>query len=118
MSHTIGDLDYHRKVAATGACLQYDRFGADFLYESWDCYQEPDDDTVIAGIAQLIEEGLSEQIMVSHDVCYRIQLSRFGGKGFSHIPRSVTSKLMIAGVSEEVVTRITHENPARIFGVR
>ena len=31
MSHTIHDLDYHRACAATGACLQYDRFGADFV---------------------------------------------------------------------------------------
>ena len=31
MSHTIADLDYHRAAADSGAVLEYDRFGAEFV---------------------------------------------------------------------------------------
>lgn len=118
MSHTIDDLDYHRAAAATGACLQYDRFGADFLYESWGRYQEPRDSTVVEGIAALVEEGLDKQIMLSHDICYRLQLRRFGGPGFAHVARHVVPALADAGVSDASIARMTVQNPARILAVR
>jgi phosphotriesterase-related protein len=118
MSHTVHDLDYHRAAAATGACLQYDRFGADFVYESWGRYEEPRDSTVVAGIATLVREGLEAQIMLSHDVCYRAQLRRFGGRGYAHVARHVVPALAAAGVSEKAIVRMTVENPARIIAVR
>ncbi len=118
MSHTIHDLDYHRAAAATGACLQYDRFGADFLYESWDRYEEPRDSVVVAGIAKLVDEGLDDRIMLSHDVCYRIQLRRFGGPGYAHVARQIVPALRAAGVGEQAIARMTVENPARILAVQ
>jgi len=118
MSHTIHDLDYHRAAAATGACLQYDRFGADFLYESWGRYEEPRDSTVVAGIATLVAEGLDEQIMLSHDVCYRVQLRRFGGRGYGHVAHHIVPALRDAGVGDEAIDRMTVRNPARILAVR
>lgn len=118
MSHTIDDLDYHRAAAATGACLQYDRFGADFLYESWNRYQEPRDSTVIAAIATLVEEGLEHQIMLSHDVCYRLQLRRFGGRGYAHVGRHVVPGLQAVGISQESIDHMTIGNPARILAIR
>ena len=118
MSHTINDLDYHRAAAATGACLQYDRFGADFLYESWGRYEEPRDSTVVAGVAQLVADGLDEQIMLSHDVCYRVQLRRFGGRGFAHVGRHIVPALREAGVGDDSIARMTVTNPARILAVR
>jgi phosphotriesterase-related protein len=117
MSHTIHDLDYHRACAATGACLQYDRFGAEFLYESWNRYEEPRDSTVVAGVATLVDEGLEQQIMLSHDICYRVHLRRFGGRGFAHLARHVVPALRDAGVGEGSIQRMTVENPARILGV-
>ncbi|MGI9659441.1 MAG: phosphotriesterase family protein [Gaiellaceae bacterium] len=118
MSHTIHDLDYHRAAAATGACLQYDRFGADFLYESWGRYEEPRDSTVVGAIATLVAEGLEEQIMLSHDVCYRVQLRRFGGRGYGHVARHVVPALRDAGVSDDAIARMIVQNPARILPVR
>ena len=118
MSHTIHDLDYHRAAAATGACLQYDRFGADFLYESCGRYQEPRDSTVVAGIAALVAEGLDAQIMLSHDVCYRVQLRRFGWRWYSHVGRHIVPALRDAGVGDEAISRMTVDNPARILAVR
>ncbi len=118
MSHTIQDLDYHRACAATGACLQYDRFGADFFYETWNRYEEPRDSTVIAGVATLVAEGLEAQIMLSHDICYRVHLKRFGGRGFGHLARQVVPRLREAGVSDASIARMTEQNPARILAVR
>lgn len=117
MSHTVNDLDYQRAAAETGACLEFDRFGAEFLYESWNRYEEPRDSTVVAAIAQLVGEGLDDRIMLSHDICYRIQLRRFGGRGFGHVASHVVPALREAGVGEDSIARMTVENPARILAV-
>ncbi len=112
-SHTAHSLDYQRACADTGASIQFDRFGAEFLYESWGGYREPRDQDVVAAIARLVADGYGDRILVSHDVCYRVQLRSFGGTGYAHIPGHVVRWLEEAGVSAGDVHRITVENPAR-----
>ena len=117
MSHTIGHIDYHRSVADTGATLEYDRFGAEFYYESWGGYREPRDIEVMDVVARLVEEGYSDRILLSHDVCFKIQLSSFGGYGFAHVPYHIVSYLRDGGVSDSDIERMTIGNPARLFGL-
>ena len=117
LSHSAADLDYQRALAATGAMLEYDRFGADFLYESWNHYQEPRDAAVVATVAALCAEGHAERILLSHDVCYRVQLSSFGGGGYGHLRRHVLPALAEAGVSDAQIDQMTVLNPARLLAV-
>ena len=114
-SHTAHSLDYQRACADTGATIQFDRFGAEFLYESWGGYREPRDQDVVAAIAWLVADGYGDRIMVSHDACYRVQLRSFGGAGYAHVPRHVVRWLEEAGVSAADVHCITVENPARLL---
>lgn len=114
LSHTSADLDYHRRLADTGACLQYDRFGAEFYYESWG-YREPRDADVVSTVATLVSEGYGNRIMLSHDVCYRLQMQAWGGGGYTHVLRHVGPYLRESGVSDDQVQRMLVETPARIF---
>ena len=114
-SHTAHSLDYQRACADTGATIQFDRFGAEFLYESWGGYREPRDQDVVAAIARLVGDGYGDRILVSHDACYRVQLRSFGGAGYGHIPLHVTRWLEEAGVSRADIDRITVANPARLL---
>ncbi|MEZ5100010.1 MAG: phosphotriesterase-related protein [Thermoleophilia bacterium] len=118
MSHTVADLDYHRACADTGAVLEYDRFGAEFLYESWGRYEEPRDSTVVAAVARLVADGYGDRIVLSHDACYRVQLARFGGGGYAHLARHVLPALGDAGVDEAALRRLTVETPARLLAIR
>lgn len=118
MSHTVADLDYHRACADTGAVLEYDRFGAEFLYESWGRYEEPRDSTVVAAVAALVAEGYGDRIVLSHDACYRTQLARFGGGGYAHLARHVLPALRAAGVDEAAIRQMTVETPARVLAIR
>lgn len=114
-SHTAHSLDYQRACADTGATVQFDRFGAEFLYESWGGYREPRDQDVVAAIARLVADGYGDRILISHDACYRVQLRSFGGAGYAHVPLHVTRWLAEAGVPAAAVRRITHDNPARLL---
>ncbi len=118
MSHTIEDLDYHRAVADRGAVLEYDRFGAEFTYESWGNYREPRDVEVVDAIVELVRSGYADHIVLSHDVCYRTQMAAFGGWGFAHVPVHITMYLRDRGVADTDILRMTIENPARIFEIK
>lgn len=114
-SHTAHDLDYQRACIATGATVQFDRFGAEFLYESWGGYREPRDQDVVATIATLVAEGHAGNVLLSHDACYRTQLRSFGGVGYTHVAGHVRGWLEAAGVSPADLRRITVGNPARLL---
>ncbi|MDF5753105.1 aryldialkylphosphatase [Spongiactinospora sp. TRM90649] len=71
------------------------------------------DHKVARGVADLIERGYAGQIVLGHDVCQKIQLKRYGGKGYDYIPRYFLPGLRRLGVSEEALQVIMVENPAR-----
>lgn len=129
MSHSISDLDYHRSLVARGASIEYDRFGAEFYWESWQGgpfgdpdgkggYREPRDSDVVDAVAQLVHEGYARQILLSHDIAFRIQLRRFGGHGFDHVARHVLRYLLDRGVGSEDIDEMTIHLPRRLLTVR
>ncbi|MFC0866121.1 phosphotriesterase [Sphaerimonospora cavernae] len=71
------------------------------------------DHKVVRGIAELVERGYARQIVLGHDVCQKIQLKRYGGKGYDYIPHHFLPALRRLGVSEEAIHMIMVENPAR-----
>lgn len=126
MYHSIADLDYHRRVADTGATIAYDRLGAEFYWETWDGgdfhnpggrggYREPLDWDVCDAIATLVREGYTDRISLSHDIAYRLQLRTFGGTGFAHILNHVLPRLRAIGVSDADIDQMVVRNPARLF---
>lgn len=128
MSHSISDLDYHRSLVARGASLEYDRFGAEFYWESWPGgpfedsegkggYREPRDSEVADAVAQLVREGYARQILLSHDIAFRIQLRSFGGHGFDHVAQHVLGYLLDRGATPEDVEEMTIHQPRRLLSV-
>ncbi|GII84507.1 aryldialkylphosphatase [Sphaerisporangium siamense] len=65
------------------------------------------------GIADLVEQGYARQIVLGHDVCMKIQLKKYGGKGYDYISRHFLPALRRLGVSDEAIHTIMVENPAR-----
>lgn len=127
--HSISDPDYGRAMADFGAYISYDRFGCEFYWESWPKgtfgtpdrpggYREPRDVEVVKALANLIEDGYADRILISHDVAYKIQLHRWGGHGYDHILNHVVHYLGNYGVSDEDIDRITVGNPRRLLSLK
>ncbi|MCX2749996.1 hypothetical protein OOZ51_19605 [Arthrobacter sp. MI7-26] len=117
MSHAASEVSFHRAVAERGVMLEFDRFGAEFYYESSGDYADCRDADVLDVIAQLAADGLGDRILLSHDVSYRTQLQAFGGYGFAHIPHHIGLFLQHRGVSDQDIERMMIENPARALSI-
>jgi phosphotriesterase-related protein len=65
----------------------------------------PTDDERIAALLELIAAGYGGQLVHSHDVCLKSQLTRLGGPGYAHIPRVVRARLLAAGLSDAELAR-------------
>jgi phosphotriesterase-related protein len=117
----IGHLDgvqpfpvgYHTSIAARGAYVEYDLFGVTEFSEDGLWPPPPSDLSRIETVTQLIELGIGDQLLLSHDVCTKMQQRAYGGFGFAHLPGHVLPLMRRLGLSEEQLTMLTRTNPAR-----
>ncbi len=107
---------WQRQIAERGVLLCFDTFGAEFEYES-DGRREPTDSERIDCLLRLLEAGRSEQLLLSHDICTRVQLRSYGGHGYDHIPTTVVPRLTAAGVSRAELDQLLITNPARLLSM-
>ncbi|MEA2674638.1 MAG: phosphotriesterase-related protein [Chloroflexota bacterium] len=106
--------EWHARIAARGALLSFDTFGAEFTYES-DGSREPLDSERIACISRLLDAGRATQLLISHDICSRLQLHRLGGVGYDHILRNVVPALREAGAATSDIEAMLVANPRRFL---
>ena len=109
------DLDYHKEIAKRGAYLEFE-FGHGFYYKRLHkC--EPSDREYALAVARLAEADYLDQLLISQDVCYKINLTRYGGYGYGHILCNIKPMLKDLGVSEEEIDTILVQNPKRILTI-
>ena len=73
------------------------------------------DGDVAQGIVELVKLGYEDRILLSQDVCHKIEIKRYGGTGFSYILEFVLPELKRRGVTERQVYKMMVENPARVL---
>ncbi|MEV4182597.1 hypothetical protein AB0J28_14280 [Streptosporangium canum] len=105
------DPSFAERLLARGVFVEFDFMASPG--SPWGHLVLTSDHKVIRGIADLVERGYAPQIVLGHDVCQKIQLKRYGGKGYDYIPRHFLPALRRLGVSAEVIHMIMVENPAR-----
>lgn len=116
MSISVGTHSTRCKLAKTGCYLEWDLFGWDGVYPQQSTPIDiPSDQGRIRQIIQLIAEGYLNQILISHDICAKIRLARFGGSGYAHILNNIIPIMQQKGMSEEQIHAIMVENPKRAF---
>jgi phosphotriesterase-related protein len=108
------NYDSYAKLAARGCTLAFDTFGKQTYYATRG-RQYPSDDQRIAVIARLVADGLAGSVTLAHDVCYKTDLTRWGGDGYGHVPRNIVPRLFQAGVSEAAIQQMLVENPRRLL---
>jgi len=111
----ILDLEYHMAVAKRGAFVEYDRFGVEWYSSQETLRFFPRDTERVAAVKALIKQGFLNNILLSQDVCQKIELKRFGGHGYSHILRYVVPMMKRMGITEEEIQSMMVENPKRFL---
>ena len=117
MSRTVASHNNRCKLAEPGCYLEWDMFGHDGFYPPSEVtpVHVPSDSGRIKQIIQLIAQGYLNQILISHDVCFKTSLSCFGGGGYSHILGTVIPFMREKGITEEQIHAFIVENPKRVL---
>jgi phosphotriesterase-related protein len=104
--HTQAEPDFglHLEIARRGAWLEYDAIGNQ-------------DEQDLENIQRLLEAGLGNQLLLSHDRGWYDPALPGGGvpKPYTYLPDKFLPKLREAGVPEEMIHQFTHDNPYRAF---
>ncbi|MER5388266.1 hypothetical protein [Saccharopolyspora sp. NPDC002686] len=69
----------------------------------------------VAMVLELARAGHLDQILLSHDVCVKSQLSAYGGPGYSFVQTVFRKALREAGIDDGEFEHITAANPARLL---
>ena len=105
--HTQSDADLglHDAVHARGAWIEYDHIGRD------------PDDAVAALILRAIDRGLSDRLLLSHDLGWFDPAQPGGGtpRPYTHLSDVMLPLLRARGVPQATLDRLTRDNPFRAF---
>ncbi|MGC5360580.1 phosphotriesterase family protein [Streptomyces sp. DT24] len=110
-SDVLADPSFGERLLARGVFVEFDFMASPG--SPWGHLFLMSDHKVARGVADLVERGWAERIVLGHDVCQKIQLKKYGGKGFDYIPRYFLPALRRLGVAEEAIRSIMVDNPAR-----
>jgi phosphotriesterase-related protein len=115
IDRTIFDVDRLLRLADTGVTLEFDLFGQEQSYYKHSDIDMPNDAVRLRLIRALIDGGHLDRVVISHDICYRSRLSRFGGHGYGHIFRNVLPMMRRRGYAEDEIDAILVRNPRRLL---
>jgi phosphotriesterase-related protein len=108
-------LQTRLKMARNGCYLEYDNFGhlAYPHFLSGRLVYLVSDLERLNGISELINEGFIDQILISHDICFKDCLTAYGGYGYAHIINNLLPIMRIKGFTQEQINKIIVENPKK-----
>lgn len=104
------ELDFHCELAERGAYVEYDLWGLEAYIQE---YEDglPSDIRRAEWVAELVENGYTDQLLLSHDVWGKIQRVKYGGHGYAHILENIAPILRSQGVSQSDFKQMTIDNP-------
>lgn len=123
MAHTIlGHLELRierletlDEVAESGCFLEFDLFGQEISNFPNAKRDMPSDAQRLDLLEHVKELGLVDRILVSHDICTKDRLARYGGHGYAYIPAWVAPRMRERGFTPSDVRAFLVSNPARAF---
>jgi phosphotriesterase-related protein len=112
------ELHHQRQLMDKGVSILYDRFGWECCYDDAIYPGALNDCTDTQRINALVEhckQGYERNIMLSHDICMKIQIRKYGGMGYGHILEHIVPVMKYNGLSDSQIKTILVENPKRIL---
>jgi phosphotriesterase-related protein len=108
---SVWEFTTHLWAVDRGYWIAYDNFGMERLSNPW--HRPLTDVQRMQWLAELFRLGFGSQVLISQDVWCKVQLSHFGGFGYSHILQSIIPKLRGAGLTSDDIDRLLITNPAK-----
>jgi phosphotriesterase-related protein len=116
VERTVDRPELLLRLAATGVVLEYDLFGFEHSYYAWSLPVDmPNDAGRLRWLRFLIERGHLSQLVISHDICFKDKLARYGGHGFAHILENVVPLMRERGFAAAEIDAILVDNPRRLL---
>ena len=108
-------LEYHRELGRRGCFIGYDGCGKEHYFPSgsraaFPSFWCPHDRERAKGVASLVESGFGRQLLLSHDVCFKMELTQYGGFGYGHILRTFVNNLKDYGLGRDQISSMLVEN--------
>ncbi len=107
-------FSYHRDLAERGVFLEFDTFGSECSFQE-DGLSEPTDAERVAAFLRLADHGYLKQLLISQDVCTKMQWHRYGGRGYDHVLRTIVPQLRTQGLTEDDIRQVLVRNPAFVL---
>lgn len=109
------DLTDHERIAERGAYLEFDEWDAWDMYMPEKDHAYPSDATRVDAVVGLVESGHGDRLLLGHDVCTKMQLTKYGGKGYAYIHDHVLPWLRARGLTDDDVEMLLRTNPKRVL---
>ncbi|NQT58183.1 MAG: hypothetical protein HQ557_04285 [Bacteroidetes bacterium] len=116
------DMDYCRSLMNAGAFIEFDDFSKEFYIDSFERKQfaggifVTDYERVLA-LKQFVDDGYTDHILITCDICLKTLIHRYGGWGYDHILAHIIPMMREVGVKEKDIETIVYRNPVRLLGV-
>lgn len=106
------------RLADTGAVVEFDFFGIESShYPFQEDVDLPNDGMRLRLIRRLIEHGHGARIAVSHDICTKTRLTRWGGHGYAHLFENVVPMMRRRGFTEDEIETLLVRTPRRLLTI-
>ena len=116
-----GDFELLESLLVRGVYIQFDLIGREYAVDQINAISpETSLDLSVTGkdahsISKLIEAGYEDKILLSHDVCWKTHLKKYGGFGYSFIIERFLPYLRQIGVGDTQINKMMIENPKSIL---
>ena len=114
MDYDLDDLGDHERALSLGLYVEFDLFGFP-IWNTGNFLHAPTDTRRVQSLLVLADRGYSSRLLMSHDVCMKMQLPDWGGFGYAHIPTNVVPIFEMLGSDPALVGQLTRDNPRRLL---
>ncbi|MBM3926365.1 MAG: aryldialkylphosphatase [SAR202 cluster bacterium] len=112
---TMYNRDKLLRLAETGIVLEWDLFGHEDTHYPFNEAPTPSDLQRIEQIKWVLDHGFEDQVLISHDICTKQRLARYGGHGFTHLTKYVTLRMERVGITEGQIDKMIQQTPRRVL---
>jgi phosphotriesterase-related protein len=105
------------EIADTGCVLEWDLFGNEVSFYPPSDFDMPSDAQRLNFIRHMIDNGLADRIVISHDICTKHRLVKYGGHGYGYIPEHIIPRMRKRDFEESEIVAITENTPARLLAI-
>lgn len=112
--YDLRDVALHRDALAMGLVVEMDLFGMP-VWNRRNWIHAPDDTLRVERLLELVDGGFAGQLLLSQDVCMKIQQGPTGGFGYTHLLEHVRELFDSLGGQATDWETITRSTPARLL---